>query len=837
MAQSYLDPNIGNMVIPDAYVLGKVATGSSGVATNGVVALVGEATMGADFSNEDSLEDQYFLSTDLGAVTAKYGSGPLVEAFRNIVSPSTDPQITGSVNAVYLIKTNEGASAYKAILDKLGAAYATFYARSAGSAGNLIYFTVSETAEVRPTTSSFTYIPPVGTLTQTLRVNGGAAVTASVTAAMTPTSYVSTVDGLSGIDATGGSDRLVINASRVSDASTLVVAASGNQITVTISTGWSVVPTAGDTLVISATSAVKGDSDQNVGGYVVTAATATTITAVKLSDASKGGAVAGVVTAPVPVVVPVDIASTTADLICYSPVTITGSSATEVLGIGKTLEINQTTTTEYVNYLLATTTVATWLSVSGAPVVITSASERSVTTTISRDSDAISDSFDAGGDIALKVGYTGTTASVVVTSTTMTFTVTGGAGASLGPLTLSDFPTISDLATYINSQTGYTAAYGSAALGQKSPTGLDEGTYNCGTTYGAQTCRIKMDAVSYYEAVRDNSSLVTLSDDQTPAAAGLPGNYSTTTFLAGGSKGSTTNSIYTDALAALENLDVNFIVPLFSRDATSDISDGLTDAASTYTIDHILSSTKTHCVDMCKPLNGKPRQACFGIRGSFQDARDTSGDLASHLVTLSFQDAKVTEASGTVQEKPWMTAVKAAGTQAAAFYQAIFNKSIDVSGFVTYDSSFNYNSKGDVTRALKSGLLVGKKTKSGFVFVSDQTTYQKDNNAIFNSMQAIYAKHLVEITLKDRVQKAVIGQSTADLSAAGIAGIISGIMFDLRRLKLISPSKGAPSGYKNVVVEVSAPVVQITLDVFLTTAYYFAPIVFNVSTVQQSASL
>jgi len=836
MAQSYQDPNMGLLVVPGSYILAKIANTDSGVASNGVITLIGEAAMGLDYSNEESLEDNFFTPSDLGAVVAKYRSGPLGDGFRGAIKPSTDPDLPGSVSAVYLIKTNEGGTASKAILDSLSAAYATLFARSPGAAGSLIYFTNAETAEVKPTTSSFTYISPVGGLTQTFRVNGGAAVTGTITAAMTPTAYVAAVEALAGVTASGGADRLTIAAGRVSDASTLAVAATGNQVVVTISTGWSVTPTVGDTMIIPAGSAIVGAANANAGSYVVTAVSSTTITAIKLSDHNKPGAAAGTVTAPANVGA-VDIASITADLVCYSPVTITGESSTIVNGTGKTLEINQTTAVEFVAYQLATTTPVTWLSVSGAPAVLVSASELSVTTTVSRQSDGVSDTFSAGGDIALKVGYTGTTASMVINSTTLTITVTGGSGANLGPLTLADYPTIADLVTYIGAHTGYVAAVGNTALGQQPPTVLDEGTYTCGSTYGSYTARVKMDGVAYYLAVRDNSSLVTLSDDSTPAASGLPKAYATNTFLAGGTAGTTTDATYEAALAAVEDLDCNFVVPLFCRDYTDDVADAITASGSTYTIANIHAATLDHCVAMSKPLVGKARQAFLSSRGGFQDARDVAAGLASHLVSLSFQDCKVS-LGGIVQAKPWMTACKAAGAQSAAFYKGFFNKQMAVSGWVTSDASFNPNNLGQKTTALKSGLLVGFKAKDGgYKFLSDQTTYQKDNNSFYNSIQAIYAIHLVGATYKERTQRAIVGQSIADLSATQIAGIIKTISNDLLRVKLISPSDDAPSGYKNIVVKISGPVAQITLDVFVTTCIYFVPIVYNVNQITQTATL
>lgn len=832
MSQSYTSPDFGTLYIPGAAAVYKVQNTDSTIASNGIVILIGEATSGLDYANEEVLEDNFFGPDQLGDVLAKYKSGPLVDAYAGIIAPANDPDITGTVNSVYLIKTNASGRASKAIVDPNSVAYGTLFDRSYGQLGNLIYFKIAETAEVKPTTGSFTYIPPVASNPQTFRVNGGAAVTASVTAAMPPNTYVSTVDALAGVAATGGANRAMISVV----AGTLTVVASGNQITLTISTAWSTTPTVGDTLIIPSGSVIQGGSNQNIGAYVVTASTSSTVTAIKLSDYNKPSAVAGVITAPVNIG-PLSIVSTSADAVAYAPVTITLEGSTIINGIAKTLEVNQATMTEKMAYLLGTTTAVSWVGTSGSPKIINSATERSVTTTVSRQADSVSDSFTAGGSIALLIGYTGTTGSVQVTSTQMIFTVTGGSGLNM-TLTLKNFSTLSDLATYISSQTGYTASVGTAAIGQKSPLALDEGTYGCGTTYGGQTCQIKIDAVSFYEAVRDNSSLVVFSDDETPAASGLPGTVSTNTYLSGGTLGATTDAIYQSALTACEQLTANFVVPLFSRDATADIADALTDSSSTYTIDAINTATLAHCVAMSKPKKRRNRQSFLSKRTSFTNAKTAAANLASSRATMSFQDAKALGTAGISQFQPWMLAVKAAGTQASAFYKAIFNKVLNITGVVTADTTYDPNNDTQTETALQSGLLVARKSKSGgYRIVSDQTTYLKDNNFLYNSVQAQYAADLVAVTLAERMENAYVGQSLADVTAAQAAATIQAIMADLKAVKLIASSDGFPAGYKNVVVRISGPVMSVTCDVFLATALYFIPITFNVSEIKQVASL
>lgn len=840
MAQSY-DSTFGRLIRPGAYSAYTVATNPTGAPVSGIVTLIGEADGGPDYTLETDLEETALFGPDqLSEVKAKYLSGNLVDAYAGLVTASGDDEITGAPTAIIFVKTNPSTKASSSILDPASAAYGTIYDRSYGALGNLLYYTIAETnAEVKPTTSSFTYIPNVGTVDVSFRSNGGTATTVNLSANTTPTAFVSAVDAIAGVAATGGANRGIIG----SVTGNLTVTASGNTITLTRSVNWSVTPTIGDTLVIPTASAVAGAGSANVGAYVITNATATVINATKLSDAGKGGAVVGVITAPV-AVGSTPIAATT-DASAYSPATITLEGSTIVNGIGKTLEINALSTGADLftrqAFVLGTTTAATWVSASGSPKLLVSGTERSVTLNINRQVDSVSESIPAGGDIALKVGYTGTTASVVVTGTTMTFTVTGGSGANL-TVNLKAFSTLSDLATYISAQTGYTASVGTTALGQQSPLSLDEGTFNCATTFGNPTLRLKMDAVDFFESVNSGSVVVSFdsgSSSGLPAAAGLPATVSANTFLSGGAKGSTTDTIYQAGLTAMEYITTDMVVPLFSRDASLDILDSNTESGSTYTIDAILASTKSHCLAMTTFKKRRERIAFLSSRSAYATVKDQAANQASKLTSLSFADCKEVSAStgAVTQFQPWMTAVKAAGMQAAGRYKTIFNKIINSQGFVYSQSGFNPKNDSTVEMALESGLLMVYKDDDGsWRFVSDQTTYQKDNNFVNNSIQAVNGANYINRFLRNGMGKPYIGKVLSEFDAAQALSTFDSLIQQLRALKYVAASEDAPKGYKGASIKISSVAMAVKAEVKEATGLYFIDINWTISQVTSSAT-
>jgi hypothetical protein len=824
----------GVLIIPGAYAQTKVERSSAGLSTVGVLAVIGEADQGPDFTKEEDLQENAFGPDQLAEIVAKYGSGPLVDACREAMAAANDPDIQGAFQRIVLVKTNVSAAASSS-LTNWGGDSMDLVARMPGKPGNLISRTVEAVTEEDPPTSGpFTFAPPTVATDISIRLTGSSSLLYSIAADEMPDTFVAGVGALAGVAATGGVNRGIITVV----AGTLALAVvSGFDVTVTKSTAWTTTPSVGDLMYIPTGSVIEGGSSQNAGSYVVTAATSTVISATKLLDAD--GAVGNEKTAPVAVGA-VAITSTTADLVAYSPVTITNDeSPTPYDGVGKSMEVNELTTATgrftYNAYALTDEPVD-WISTAAAPTVIYSASEYVPMLTVSRQLDSITEELTAGGPVVLRLGYEGTDGTVVIADGVMTITVVGGAGSSPDPITLADFGTIADLAAYLSTLTGFTASAGTAVLGQQPATSLDEtaGT-GIGTTYGAKTGGIKQDAYRFFKRVQE-SVLVQLNDPEAQEAAGVP-QPAAAAFLSGGTRGATADADVLAACVALEAVRLNFVVPLFSNDAADDVADGLTDSGSTYTIDGVNANVKSHVLSMSTLKKRRNRQAFLSHRGDFDSDKEAASNVASFRCSMTFQDARTPNSVGTVvQQRPWMFAVKAAAMQAAGFYRSIMRKGINVSGAVHADGSFNPNSDSAVEDALLSGLLpVRKDEGGGFVWVSDQTTYGKDDNFVFNSVQAVYGADTVALTAATRMEKAIVGQSVADVGASVGLTVLEGIFEDLRRLKLIAASDDAPKGFRNAKIQVRGNTMIVQAEVKLATAIAFVPITFQITQVQQSA--
>ena len=302
MAQSF-DSEFGRLVRPGAYPSVKVQTTVSGLASTGVIALIGEADGGMPGADDD-ISLNYFGPDEFASVVRKYASGPLVDGFRAAVEAANDAGIIGSVSRVFLYKTNASTKASCSVANSGIGTFGTVSDLNYGRNGNMIYWkALASQAESAPATGGFTFIPSPLASEGALRVSGGSKQTFAIGAKALPSVVAATLDGLDDILCQGGVNRAVLaGLSGIN----IEVAASGDNITVSLAVGsvFAATPQVGDTLIIAAAadfgavanSVIKGGLDKNYGQYVVTGVINTlasaAITATKLRNNAAGALIA-----------------------------------------------------------------------------------------------------------------------------------------------------------------------------------------------------------------------------------------------------------------------------------------------------------------------------------------------------------------------------------------------------------------------------------------------------------------------------------------------------------------------------------------------------------------
>lgn len=426
----------------------------------------------------------------------------------------------------------------------------------------------------------------------------------------------------------------------------------------------------------------------------------------------------------------------------------------------------------------------------------------------------------------LEIGYLGTTATMTISATTLTTTVVGGAGGNLS-LTLANFRTLTDVATYINSQTGYSASIPAAVNSSLSPTVLDRvSAQGIATSVGGtKPGKIKADAYSMFDYVRRNSQLIAIPN--TGSRLGLP-DAMVATFLAGGTRGATANSAVLAALDALESVeDVDLIVPLFSQDASDDLaeSEGYTDSGSTYAVQAIHLATKNHCKKMSATKARKERACYLGMRGTMAEVIAQSRALNSEFASMLAEDVSVLGTDGNLfWGQPHIAAAIAAGMQAGGdigqpttkkLINAVARRHVKKQG-LTPTTSELINPKTKLDQIIDAGILPLNNPSSGGVeIVVQNSTYSKDGNFVFNRPSVFSAmNYIAKVTRKSLEDKFIGNKNLGTATRDAIKAEVASIMADFKRSEIIvGDDSNGGLGFKSLEVRVEGNAVFIDITV------------------------
>lgn len=780
-----------NTNIPGAYVNTTVISNASGLATSGVILIMGEAAQGPDYSIT-TLKNNFFGPTAINQVRAIYGSGPIVDAFGALAAPSNDPDISGTASSIYILKTNKGAQA-AAVVD----GQFIFTIASSSVTAGAVYSNNSNFFTVEATTSSST----------TLITSGSGNPSASGTLTLVSGTGPSTI----AFSAFTGSIYGNLTA--------LNWGVEGNLFNFTITSlatedgpsyAGTTVPSFGATTGAEFSVRINGGAAVVVGPLSSSANTAALVTNLNTAFAS----------ASVDLQASAGVAMSTV-VINYSTVPGSVSPVSDPksysLGWGKSFELIDSTPGDLA-------------ALGFLPELTVSSVEPGVEVQVINSTAGINEVLNVNPSVALTVGYEGTTGTMSINATTLSTSVTGGSGTDLS-ITLNQYTTVSELAAFINAQPGYTAS-ASPSVTQLPPSALDQvSAIGIASSTSDQPGRVKDSAYTFQQIL--NTSIAV---NFTPVAtAGLP-DPSPLAYLAGGLLGPTLAIDIVNCIAQMPGIQVNIIVPLFSQDATKDIIAGNTDPNSTYTIDAINELLKTHCLQYSTPTLKRNRMAICSYNDTYVNCKAQAQSLATYRCTLTFQQVTQVNSQGVnTLFLPWYGACLAAGMQAGGFYKSICNH---LTNAVSFTDPAGYDS-GDpdfVSDALTAGLEPLAQNTSGIIWVSDQTTYGLDTNFVYNSIQAVYLSDILALDLAQYFQSNIVGKSVADVSAASALSALQQRFDYYKKLKMTTTSSDAPLGYKNATVSITAPSVYIAVEAKLTTSIYFVAIELALSAVQQSAS-
>jgi len=459
--------------------------------------------------------------------------------------------------------------------------------------------------------------------------------------------------------------------------------------------------------------------------------------------------------------------------------------------------------------------------------LVVASSEDQAILTITNTRDLITETATLGGNVVLKIGRNGgVTPQVTINATQILLKENGANEYSLNK---ADFDTVQQIADFITASTSgnWMAEVSSVLFGQLSPTVLDQVTAvgaNATSLVSARLpAQIKKDAFETTSFFAESSN-VSLTAGAS-AGCGLPDALASA-YLAGGTLGSTSTAAIVDALAAFQKVRVNAVVPTFSRDASSDFTDGLTDSASAYTIAGIHQAVKTHCSLMRTTKARSERQGYLSIKDTYNNCRIASQTLADGSSQLTIQDVKQNNSDGVIQWfQPWAFACMLAGARGGSpIGLPMTNKYLNCSGIrqtgqamSTADADINEDFDPDTQYedAIRNGITFMEHPQSGgFRVVVDNTTYGRDGNWVYNRAHVLYAADVLEYDFRTQLQNIYVGVKNT-VSAAEIAQTCESILATYLAQGITVSTSDAKQGFKQLTVNLDGSTVNVGVTVKL----------------------
>jgi len=451
---------------------------------------------------------------------------------------------------------------------------------------------------------------------------------------------------------------------------------------------------------------------------------------------------------------------------------------------------------------------------------LTSASvEPSSTITLEQKRDATSESEIVGGNIIITLGHDGSVDPVAPTvSIDSDSIILRHNGVDTHTFLKESFTTLKDLVDEISltSYAGWTASISDAIYNQLPLSVLDivadVGALSSGSN---EPARLKKDA----DEVSDLFSLSVTASIENQATKGLP-DATAETPLTGGAKGATTSAEIVAGLAKFEKFHVNSILPLFSRDATDDIADSLTDSGSTYTIAGIHQAVKTHISLMKTTKKRSERQGYLSMKDSYVASKTQAGVLADGRLQMSIQDIRQTDSLGTIKWfQPWAMSCLLAGSRGGApIGEPLTFKFMNASGIrhtaqsmstAEEDIVIDFDPDLQTDDAIQAGLTFMEAPQTGgFRVVVDNTTYGRDNNFVFNRANVLYAADIVAFNFRNALEARFVGQKNT-VSAADVSGFAATVLTNFLNQGITVSTADAPQGFKNLVVRIEGNTIYV----------------------------
>lgn len=395
----------------------------------------------------------------------------------------------------------------------------------------------------------------------------------------------------------------------------------------------------------------------------------------------------------------------------------------------------------------------------------------------------ISPSLGGTGKFAIQYTGAGSAATMTISATTLSTTVTGATADNLS-ISFADYTTLQDIITFI----GNTGVYSVATLISNAQ-GFDPTYLDALTTVDIKTALTTVFARNFdlLDWINKNSAIIFVdtATGYTKGAVGPIAVFTTAPFT-GGTRGTSSNTDWVNAFTALATLRVNQVVPLASADAVT--------IQGTYTFAAILAATAAHGRLMSSTLGRNERQCWVGGHLTkttlITNANTTNSE---HLVLSGQQVQRFVFARNQIDYLPeWSFACCLAGMRAGApLNEPLTFKFINATG-IKNDSSWD---PGTDTDLLFNGITYAKnELGQGIKIVKCITTYTKAENDAFIEESIVQIWKNYSFELRRTIEARFTGRPATSDFAALVPQTVDEFSQKYVNDRSISPSLDARTG-------------------------------------------
>ena len=391
------------------------------------------------------------------------------------------------------------------------------------------------------------------------------------------------------------------------------------------------------------------------------------------------------------------------------------------------------------------------------------------------------------------IQYTTGAATMTIVNNSSAQTLTTSAGGL--NITLSDYNTVGELVSFINTQTGFTC---SVTAGQENASPLELDAVSAQdintSSYTAESSMQAMIDVINANSARVGATAANGTNDRTVV------DNLAATFLSGGTEGTYNAAAWTTALTALEAEDVQFV-------STPD-----SDAA-------VHAQIKTHCEAMSAVTGRKERQFLLGAPYKTGTVSTEITNAISAAVTLNsrtgmyvFNGGTQRDVNGNIQQYggSYAGCMLMGAKCALAINQPLTFKELN---FIELEWKL---SESQVENLLKNGVATVNYSPTGIPrLVRQFNTYQTDDIK-FNEFSAVTGMFFISRDLRQSLENRFVGQPGTAVTGGVLRGAVEDRLTEYENLGVIIRNPETGQAWFNVQVTLNADQVFVDFDAFIT---------------------